>query len=154
MIYDIQYLIPLKTKNLPHQKKTKTSPKKHRWVRSGQVVLLWKKNSTGKPLGGADVTLGRWCPSRGVAPSFLVDQQGLTFREGWTWQFAHRRPGDLMKGVEVMDGLSIRNGFILKIGQIIEKKKRYTELGNPSFRVPVVKTLGDVNRSCVFVFKR
>ena len=59
-----------------------------------------------------------------------------------------------MKGVEVMDGLSIRNGFILKIGQIIEKKKRYTELGNPSFRVPVVKTLGDVNRSCVFVFKR
>lgn len=35
---------------------------------------------------------------RGVAPSFLVDQQGLTFREGWTWQFAHRRPGGFDEG--------------------------------------------------------
>ena len=112
-------------KTFPPKKKQKQVPKNNRWVQSGPVVWVGKQQHRPTPWG-------RWCHPgpEGAAPSFFVDQQGLTFREGWTWQFAHRRPGGFdLKGVEVMDGWSkSKEWFILKWGQSLKKRKEIPNL--------------------------
>lgn len=129
---DILHTVPNSFKNKkpsPPKKKNK-SQKITRWVSGQYVVWAWNPQQHRKTPGK-----GRWCHPWGpeeLHQAFSLISKVLRFARAGHGNLPIADQADLMKGVEVMDEVSLRNGSYWKWGKSLKKRKEIPNLETSS----------------------